>query len=131
MPLFVGFEYQFKYRFNDAVLRQATPGGGLTPITQGRLQVRNWTIRYDQSGFFQVVVSPDFRTASTYSFNARYVSVGTNVADQIVLADGTFRVPVWAMNSKVTVDVISCSFLPLNLVGAEYEFEYATRSQRI
>ena len=46
-----------------------------TAVKEGRLQIRNWTVTYDNTGHFQVEVTPKARATSTKTFTGAIVGV--------------------------------------------------------
>ena len=85
---------------------------------------------YSNTGFFQVVVDHDNRSAKTYSFNGYIIDSSNALIDEPVLDTGTFRVPIQAQNTQHSVTIRSSSYLPANIVSAEMEGFYYRRSSR-
>ena len=127
---YFGFEFTSLYTLSTQYLREPGKTGGLSAITSGRLQVRTMSFDYADTGFFQVVVDHDNRTAKSYSFNGYIIDSSTSLIDQPVLDTGTFRIPVQAQNTQHTVTIKSSSYLPANIVSAEMEGFYFRRSNR-
>ena len=118
------------YEFGDVVMREPTQGGGSVPISEGRVQVRYLTLSYSDSGFFKVVVTPDYRDASTHPFTGRILGAGSNVLGDVPLETGTFRVPVYSKSDQVKIECKNDTPLPCSLVSAEFELSLNARSQR-
>ena len=127
---YFGFEFTSLYTLSTQYLREPGKTGGLAAITSGRLQVRTMSFDYTNTGFFQVVVDHENRSAKTYSFNGYIIDSSTALIDQPVLDTGTFRVPVQAQNTQHSVTIRSSSYLPANIVSAEMEGFYFRRSSR-
>lgn len=127
---YFGFQFTSLYTLSTQYLREPGKTGGLAAITSGRLQVRTMSFDYANTGFFQVVVDHNNRSAKTYSFNGYIIDSSTSLIDQPVLNTGTFRIPIQAQNTQHTVTLRSSSYLPANIVSAEMEGFYYRRSNR-
>ena len=126
----LGEKYEMVYEFSDVVMREGTQGGGLAPITEGRVQVRYLTLNFSDSGFFKIVVTPDYRDASTHPFTARILGSGNNILGSVPLESGTFRVPVYSKADQVKIECRNDTPLPCSLVSVEFELSLNARSQR-
>ena len=122
--------YEFLYRFSQQYLAlgQSSSGtGSRTRIREGRLQIRNWTVSYDNTGHFQVFVTPLARDTSTYTFTA--LTLGTGSAGTVNLEDGFFNFAVQSRNENLVVELFNNTHLPSNFVNAEWEGYYVSQSR--
>jgi len=128
--LYIGIPFESKYTMSQQYVRESS-GRGLVAITSGRYQIRNISFNYENSGYFQVEVTPNGRTTS-YSFMNGYI-IGTATSKVFVSAinSGTIKVPVSCRNTDFTLDIKSSSHLPMYIASAEVEGYYHNRSQRI
>jgi hypothetical protein len=124
--VYLGTPYTFKYRFSEQVIKQDN-----SPVTIGRLQLRNWNIVYNDSGFFKTIVTPNKRQQSTKVFTGRNLGSQNNVIGTVSIDSGTFSFPVLSKATEVTVDLESDSFLPCIFQSAEWEGFYTMRSRRM
>lgn len=128
---YVGELYTMLYQFSTQYLKEQPPGGGLAVIGGPRLQLRTWSLIFDETSAFSLNVTPRNRDTYSYPYN------GIEPGDQTILLGSPgirtskFRVPVLAQNIDVTVDVTSDSPLPCRLQSAEWEGWYHTRAQRL
>jgi len=127
--IFAGIPYDFKYQFSEQFVKS-----GETSINSGRLQMRNFEISYDRTGFFEVEVSPKpfdnrLRKIFTRTFTGR--RIGSLFLGKQELDTGVFRVPVYVNSKDVKITVSSDSWLPLSLQSADYEAFQVLRNQRI
>lgn len=129
-PLFIGNRYTRTWQFPHFYIREATANGGKTINAQGRLQIRTLTLLYDTTGFFQLVVTPSFRTPSTYTFTARVTGQGDDLINSVALSSGSIRLPILARNNQVTIQLTSNSHLPFRILSADWEGDYTARSRR-
>ena len=127
--IFVGIPYEFEYEFSEQFVK-----AGDDSINSGRLQMRNFEISYDKTGFFEVEVSPfpyddRLRSISNRKFTGN--KVGNTFLGRIDLATGVFRVPVYCSSKDVKITVKSDSWLPLALQSADWEAMQVLRNQRV
>ena len=126
----LGEQYEMVYEFSDVVMREPTQGGGDVAIAEGRVQVRYLTVTYTDSGVFKIVVTPDYRDASTHPFTGRILGSGANKLGSVPLETGHFRVPVYSQADQVKIELKNDTPLPCALMSAEYEISLNARSQR-
>ena len=124
---FIGEQYQFDYTFSQQYLALGTnTQGSRTRIREGRLQIRNWTVSFNDTGFFQSSVTPVGRDASVATFTGTIV--GTGLAGSVNLEDGDFTFAVQSRNENLTISLTNNSHLPCNFVNAEWEGYYVSQA---
>lgn len=126
---FVGEQYIFEYTFSQQYLAlgQSSATGSRTRVREGRLQIRNWTVSYNDTGFFQTSVTPVGRDESTTTFTGTVL--GTGLTGTVNLEDGDFTFAVQSRNENLTIKLTNNSHLPSNFVNAEWEGYYVTQSR--
>ena len=127
--IFVGIPYEFEYEFSEQFIKS-----GESSINSGRLQLRNFEISYDRTGFFEVEVSPRpfddrLRKINNRKFTGK--KIGSLFLGQQELQTGVFRVPVYCNSKDVKITVKSDSWLPLAIQSADWEAFQMLRNQRI
>jgi hypothetical protein len=127
--LIIGVPYESKYTLSPQYVREAA-GNGVIAITSGRYQIRTISFDYENSGFFQVEVTPETRDAYTTIMNGYVVGFSGSV-DNPALSSGTLVVPVQSRNTQFTLNVKSSSHLPMFIPSAEVEGYYHRRSKRV
>ena len=127
--LWYGFNYPFLYRFTPPMLREEAPGGGMLAVTDGRLQLRNMSIAYSATGYFEVQVQPFARNTYRYPFTGDVV--GVSRLGEIDLQDGNFRFPIAARNTQVKIDLTNSTFQPCKFLSAEWEGFLTQRARRM
>ncbi len=130
-PLYFGTIYEMRYRLSTIFLRQESRGGGISAITEGRLQLLQLMLQYSKTAYFKVEVTTLAAPTRSYISNGRLMGDPENKVDQVVLRDGTFRLPILSKNDRVVIDLVNDSYLPCSLLGAEWVGNYIRRSQRI
>ena len=128
--LYIGVPYESKYRLSTQYVRENT-GRGLVAVTSGRYQVRNMLFNFENSGYFQVEVTPNNRSTSTTIMNGYVIGTASSVIGLPAIATGTIRVPVQCKNTEFILDIKSASHLPMYIAGAEVEGYYHNRARRI
>ena len=124
--VFAGIPFTFKYRVSEQVHKENE-----VTVVNARLQIRNMSFNFSNSGFFEVIVSPlptSGRTSRTNTFSG--LTIGTAVIDEQSLQSGTFRVPVLSKSDNVTIEIQNAKHLPCRFQSAEYEGFLVVRSPR-
>tara|TARA_E500000305_G_scaffold84416_2_gene70361 strand:- start:3084 stop:5537 length:2454 start_codon:yes stop_codon:yes gene_type:complete len=126
----IGEPFLMHYRFSQ---QRLTEGGSNNAgeIVSGRLQLHHFYIKFEDTGFFQVEVTPENRDTSTHKFTGRLLGAASSAIGQINLETGTFRVPIMSRADRVNIDVKNNTFLPTQLSSAEYEAMFHMRSRRV
>jgi hypothetical protein len=128
--LFIGIPFESTYRLSTQYIRENT-GRGLVAVTSGRYQIRNVAFNYENSGYFQVEVTPTNRPTSYSIMNGYIIGTATSKVGVPAINSGTIKVPVLAKNTDFTLDIKSSSHLPMYIASAEVEGYYHNRSTRI
>ena len=124
--VFAGVPFTFKYEFSEPVVKQDNK-----PVTTGQLQIRNYAVVYNKTGFFEVDVTPLKRSVYTRSFTGRIVGGANNILNQAAIDSGTYRFGVLGKSGETTVTLKSSSHLPCTFQSAEWEGFYVLRSRRM
>ena len=114
-------------------LKEPTQGGGRVAIAGGRLQIKHWILRFQESGFFTVEVSNRITagTPSTHTFTGRLIGGGANIIGFTKTSNGDFRFPVMIKANNAVVKIVSDSHLPCKFLSAEWEGNMHLRSRRV
>ena len=127
----VGEPFEMHYRFSQQRLTQDAGGSNQGELISGRLQLHHFYIKYEDTGFFKVEVTPENRDTSTHKFTGQLLGAASSTIGQINLETGTFRVPIMSRADRVDIDVKNDTFLPTQLSSAEYEAMFHMRSRRV
>ena len=128
---YVGEKYTMTYQFSEPYLKEQTAQGGRVAITGGRLQIKHWLLRYEDSGDFNVKVDVTSKTTQNYPFTGRIIGGGDNVLGTTTLTSGEFKFPVMSKADRLKVSIESTSHLPCQFLSAEWEGNMHMRSRRI
>lgn len=126
---FIGEDYTFKFTFSQQFMQIADTTGSRISTKEGRLQIRNWSVSYNDTAFFKTTVTPVGRSASNTTFTGTVV--GSGLAGTVNLEDGDYTFAVQSENDKLTVTIENDSHLPSNFINASWEGYYVTASQRV
>ena len=126
---FIGEQYEFEFQFSQQFLQVADSGGSRVSVKEGRLQIRNWSVSFNDTGFFTTEVTPVGRSTSNSTFTGTVV--GSGLTGTVNLEDGDFTFAVQSENDKLTVKLKNNSHLPSNFINASWQGFYVTASQRI
>ena len=133
--MYVGERYTMTYEFSEPNLKEPTAQGGRIAISGGRLQIKHWLLRYQDSGDFDVKVQPKlaiFGSGNTYSYTGRAIGGGgASILGTTTLASGDFRFPVMLKSDRLKVTIESTSHLPCQFLSAEWEGSMHLRSRRV
>jgi hypothetical protein len=53
---FIGEQYEFKFQFSQQFIQVADTAGSRISVKEGRLQIRNWNVSFNDTGFFTTEV---------------------------------------------------------------------------
>lgn len=118
---FIGEKYTFEYQFSQQYL-QLGNSQSRTNVKEGRIQIRNWTVGYDNTGHFKVLITPDARDTTTETFNGSVV--GSGLINGINLEDGNYKFAVQSRNEGLVVKLTSDEYLPCFFINAEWQGYY-------
>ena len=124
-------KYTFKYQFPTFYVREQKSSGNSTTVNSGRLQLKNMSVIFGDTGFFEIVLTPLARTASTYKFTGQTLGSSTFTLGQPNLESGTFKLPIQCKNEDTKLVIQSDSFVPCNFLSAEWEGIFSVLSTRV
>ena len=128
---FVGERYEMTYEFSTPYIKEEPPGGGVAVAAGPKLQMRTWTVIFDESSAFELKVTPASRDTNTYPYNGVIVGEAPPAIGDPSVLTGSFRVPVMTSNIDTKIVISSTSPLPCRFQSAEWEGFYHTRAKRM
>lgn len=131
IPVYIGVNYAMTYQFSKPVVKAMTHNNAPVGVIGGRLQVRNWSVLFNDTGYFRAEVQADYRPLAIYPFTGTVLGSGQAVLGQVNIADGKKRIPVMSRNDRFTLKLINDTYLPSKFLSAEWEGLYTTRSSRV
>jgi len=128
-PIYVGQSFTFKFQFSEVIV-----GQGQKPQTISRLQLRNITLNFANTGNFTARVTHTNRITEDTDdklFTGRKVSQASNKTNQTsIIGSGSFKVPLLGNSKNIKLELLSESHLPCEFQSAEWEGFYHIRSRR-
>lgn len=113
-PMLIGENFDAWVELSKQFLRNSDQ----TSIISGRLQLRTMTLRYTDTGYFTVEVTPDGRDTMTNTFSGRILGSIFNRIQKFPILSGNFRFGVRTNADTVTIRVRSDKFMPFTIVSA-------------
>lgn len=126
-----GRKYLFKYTLSTITVRSQTASGGSKSDSEGRLQLRKVAFNYDETGYFEVKVTPSGRETYNYVFSGKILGQTGSTLGALNLAEGRFKVPVVSQNIGTNITIENDSPLPSSILSADWEGFYVKRSKAI
>lgn len=91
-----------------------------TAIVNGRLQLRVMTLRFTDSGFFRVSVTPFGRDEKTWTYTGRQLGNISNVIQSFPIGTGKFRFWINSNSESTGIKIWSDTFLPYTITSAAW-----------
>ena len=123
--VFAGIPYEFRYVFSEQV-----PKIDKESLTTAKLKLRNMTVSYNDSGFFECIVRPLYREERVATFTGRIVNSGSNLLNEAALETGAFRFGILS-SGDAEIEIRSESHLPVALQSATIEALLQQRTRQI
>jgi hypothetical protein len=127
--VYAGEVFEFRYRFTKFKLMRDI-GGGKAAANAMRTQIRQAKLRYHETGFFEVHVTPEHRTEGIYKFDGTVAAVrGSRIgtpappdSGELQFHEGVFNIPVMSRGEQCTVEIRNmtphpCKFSTCEWVG--------------
>lgn len=128
--VFIGRPYKFYAELSTLMIKQPSNTGGVIAENEGRLNLKYFNIDYNNSGVFDIEVSFRGKTY-TYTNTGKYLGTTTAKLGVLELNTGSFKFPLQAENTDLTLSFKSTSVLPVNLNSGSWTGMYLRRSQRL
>lgn len=129
LQFYAGFTFESRYRFSKQYPRFSSGAGSESVDTSGRLVLRKGKIQHYRSGYFRVEVTPFLRPLNTYVFTG--INPGSSDLGVTPNISSVFPFAINTLNQYAQIDLVNDSPFPSTFLGAAFEGEYTTRSQRI
>lgn len=124
--VYAGLPYMFRYELSELVMKNQQD-----PITIGKLQLRNMSVVYSETGYFETVVTPLGRDPKVSTFNGRVLGSSTTRLNNVSISTGTYRFYVLGSSKNIKIELRSDSHLPCAFQSAEWEGFFVLRSRRL
>jgi hypothetical protein len=124
--VYVGVPYTFTYRFSEFYFKDDDK----VTVKQYKLKMKDMSIIYDDSGFFEVTVTPRMRSSYTTTLTGNGLGISALLGG-INISSGSLRVPLLAGSEDLTVEVTNDSWLPCFLQSAEWNAKVSYTFRRM
>lgn len=125
---YAGKDYTHIYEFTPIYKRDSQTGAA---DQSGRLQVRKFRVDFEDTGFFQIEVTPLGRGPYIQTFEGRIFDSPASIYDDVALEDGTLSTGVMGEGPKAKIRLLNDSFLPARFLRAGWEGSFNPRARRI
>lgn len=120
-----GKRYTERYRTTQWFMKDGDTGA----ILEGRLTYKRMEVRYRDTGFFTVEVTPVGRDTVIHKMTAR--RIGTTFINDPSIETGQEKFLITANTQGTTIDIVSDSYLPANILGYNFSGMFSPRSQAV
>ena len=135
-----GETIEFRYRFSRFKLMEQI-GGGRVASNVARTQVRNAKLRYHDSRYFRVLVTPERRSTVAYVWNGWQLGVrnsqlgsqlgqGLDFEDR-QFAEGVFTVPIQSRGETCLVEIVNDTPGPCMFSSCDWVAQVTSKEQRL
>lgn len=121
--VYIGTYYTKIYETSQFFVTTQRSDRSETLVSDGRLQIKTYRVRYENTGYFRIEVTPNLRDTSIKEFTGKIVNSGNNLIDGVALESGELQTLVQSKNDQVSIKLINDSFLPSNFTTAEWKGE--------
>jgi hypothetical protein len=122
----VGLEFDSWFRFS----RQFNSDGKDALVVSDRIQIRDFSVSFANTGYFEAHVTPDGRDTRTYVYSGRSLGLVAMLIGKEVIERGEYKIPVMARNSEVDVEIHNHTHLPCRFIAAEWQGHIAMQARR-
>lgn len=132
-PVLAGERFTFRYRFSPLYLRRQDG----TAITNGRTQLRTFTISYRNSGFFTTAVAPygidprheEIVPAKLAQFSGKVLGARELILNSPAFHTGDYSFSVLGEASVASIELVNDTHVASTFIGAEWEAFYWSRAR--
>ena len=126
----VGFPFTQSVQLSKLYVREAT--NDAKTITSGRFQLKRVQVNYQDTGYFDVKITPVFRTEQTFNFNGRVIGAGENAVGANAISDnGSFSIPIQTDANTALIKIENSTEKPMTITSIDYSgfFNEITRAE--
>lgn len=127
--LVVGNSFTSRWEMPLIYYRHQTQNG--TKVVEGTLMLRDINLCYADTGYFKIIVTPEYSTniTSEFEFTGKPGGMKSATVGEINVSNGTFLLPVIARNEEVSIEIINDSYLPSCFLSLEWLGDFVQRGQ--
>lgn len=118
----IGIPFSQEVQFSKLYMRD--PQNSARTMTTGRFQLKRFQVNYQSSGFFNISITPSFRTEQVFTFNGRVIGSGDNIIGSPAIHSGQYSIPIQTEASTATIKIKNSTELPMTITGLDYTGYY-------
>lgn len=122
--VWIGCNYTFQMRLSRIFLRDDKN----VSVIGGKLMLQTISLWLENSGYLRAEVNLLARDPSVYEFTGK--EVGSLTIGALSIRDDVFAFPVGGLNTQATIDLINDTYLPCNIIMAEWSGDYVNHKAR-
>lgn len=126
----IGRKYEFLYTMSPITIK-VQAGSSQRSENIGRLQLRNLSVNFADTGYFKAVVETDGRSPFEYAFTGKILGTPSATIGTVKIQTGNFRFPIMARNLGCKISFKSDNPLPLSILSIDWEGFYVRRSRGV
>ena len=120
-PCYIGKPYTMSVELS----RQYVRGQQNEIVFTGRCQMRRITFQFRRTGYFEVVITPEFRPSKTWKYTGRVIGSANNLVGKPSIEEvGEYTAKVVSRSDTTSIRVINTTPLPSTITGASWEGFY-------
>ena len=126
----VGIPFTQSVQLSKLFAREAT--NEAKTITSGRFQLKRIQVNFQNTGNFDVKVTPAFRDELVFNFSGRIIGSGENaVGDAAIATDGSFSIPIQTSANTAIIKIENATEKPMTITSIDYSgfFNELTRAE--
>ena len=127
----IGETYARKAVFSEIWPTKQDASGAAATLTDGRLQLRRWTLSYFMTGPFVVRVKSKVNDHFVLYRSNQIVGRRSSVLDSLPITTDSFTVPCRGRNTEVEVSVESDNYFPHDFLSMDVEGNYTKKNKNI
>ncbi|MFG1227145.1 phage nozzle protein [Xanthobacter wiegelii] len=116
VPMMIGEEFTSFTTLSKQFLRDDKG----TAIVNGRLQLRVMTLRFTDSGFFNITITPYGRDPKTWTYTGRQLGDVSNTIQSFPITSGRYRFWINSNSESTSIKIWSSTFLPYTITSAAW-----------
>ena len=93
-------------------------------MTTGRFQLKRFQVNYQETGYFNVSITPAFRTEQLFTFNGRVIGSGDNLIGSPAIHSGQYSIPVQTEATTCVIKIRNSTELPMIITGIDFTGYY-------
>jgi hypothetical protein len=99
-------------------------------LINARLQLRDVSVQFEDTGFFRAVVTPKGREPNTYEYSGKKLGLTAMRIGTEITESGMFKFPIMSKSDEVEIKLESNAHTPCVFLSAEWQGHIAMQARR-